>query len=186
MLLTPVALTAAAAPAGAADTAVWDRIAACESGGNWHINTGSGYYGGLQFTAGTWEAYGGTAYASRADLASREAQIAVATKVQAAQGWGAWPHCSQVAGAYGRSPAAPSPRSSGGSPGGGSQPGGPAVSSRYDGDREGAGNYKVRAGDTLSKIAKAHDKSWRELYTANKKTVGSDPDLILPGQRLKV
>lgn len=78
---------------------VWDRIAACESGGNWHINTGNGYYGGLQFSASTWLGYGGGAYASRADLATREQQIAIAQKVQAGQGWGAWPVCSYQAGA---------------------------------------------------------------------------------------
>lgn len=78
---------------------IWDRIAACESGGNWSINTGNGYYGGLQFTQSTWNAYGGQSYAARADLASRNAQIAVAKKVQATQGWGAWPVCSYKAGA---------------------------------------------------------------------------------------
>jgi LysM repeat protein len=78
---------------------VWDRLAACESGGNWSINTGNGYYGGLQFTQSTWNAYGGQTYAARADLASRSEQIAVATKVQASQGWGAWPVCSYKAGA---------------------------------------------------------------------------------------
>jgi LysM repeat protein len=77
---------------------VWDRIAACESGGNWSINTGNGYYGGLQFTQSTWNANGGQAYASRADLASRDAQIAVAQNVLASQGWGAWPACSAKAG----------------------------------------------------------------------------------------
>jgi uncharacterized protein YabE (DUF348 family) len=79
-------------------SSVWDQIAQCESGGNWHINTGNGYYGGLQFSAGTWTAYGGGAYASRADLATREEQIAVAEKVQAAQGWGAWPACTAALG----------------------------------------------------------------------------------------
>lgn len=81
------------------DGSVWDRLAACESGGNWSINTGNGYYGGLQFTASTWNAYGGQEYAARADLATREQQIAVAQKVQASQGWGAWPVCSYKAGA---------------------------------------------------------------------------------------
>ncbi|CAN5354567.1 hypothetical protein BH09PAT4_BH09PAT4_04140 [soil metagenome] len=76
----------------------WDRIAACESGGNWHINTGNGYYGGLQFSSSTWLGHGGGAYAARADLATREQQIAVAKKVQAGQGWGAWPVCSYKAG----------------------------------------------------------------------------------------
>jgi LysM repeat protein len=83
----------------ASGSSIWDKIAACESGGNWAINTGNGFYGGLQFTQSTWAAYGGTAYAARADLASRSAQIAVAQKVQASQGWGAWPVCSYQAGA---------------------------------------------------------------------------------------
>jgi hypothetical protein len=77
---------------------VWDRIAACESGGNWAINTGNGYFGGLQFTQGTWAGAGGLSYAPRADLAPRSAQIAVAERVQASQGWGAWPVCSRRAG----------------------------------------------------------------------------------------
>jgi LysM repeat protein len=89
--------TSVAAPS-ASSGSVWDAIAACESGGNWAINTGNGFYGGLQFTAGTWAAYGGLNYAPRADLASRDAQIAVASAVQAGQGWGAWPVCSAKAG----------------------------------------------------------------------------------------
>lgn len=72
----------------------WDALAQCESGGNWSINTGNGYQGGLQFHSQTWNAYGGQQYASRADLATREQQIAVAEKVLASQGWGAWPACS--------------------------------------------------------------------------------------------
>ncbi|NYJ75233.1 transglycosylase family protein [Allobranchiibius huperziae] len=89
---------AAAGSAHAASGSVWDRVAACESGGNWAINTGNGFYGGLQFTQQTWAGYGGTAYAARADLASRSAQIAVAQKVLASQGAGAWPVCSKKAG----------------------------------------------------------------------------------------
>ena len=73
---------------------IWDSIAQCESGGNWAINTGNGYQGGLQFSPSTWAAYGGTDYAATADGATREQQIAVAEKVQAAQGWGAWPACT--------------------------------------------------------------------------------------------
>lgn len=90
--------TSASAPAVSSGS-VWDRVAACESGGNWHINTGNGYYGGLQFSSGTWLGYGGGAYASRADLATREQQIAIAQKVLAGQGWNAWPVCSYKAGA---------------------------------------------------------------------------------------
>jgi hypothetical protein len=99
-----VAVTAAAAVAApisstltsadAATDKTWNRLANCESGGNWHINTGNGYYGGLQFSAGTWLAYGGGKYASRADLASRSEQIAIAEKVLKGSGWGAWPACS--------------------------------------------------------------------------------------------
>jgi uncharacterized protein YabE (DUF348 family) len=72
-------------------SSIWDKIAACESGGNWAANTGNGYYGGLQFNLGTWAAYGGT---GRPDQQSREAQIAVAERVAAAEGgYGAWPVC---------------------------------------------------------------------------------------------
>jgi resuscitation-promoting factor RpfB len=70
---------------------VWDKIAQCESGGNWSINTGNGYYGGLQFSLSTWRAYGGSGMPNKA---SREEQIRIAKKVQAADGWGAWPACT--------------------------------------------------------------------------------------------
>ncbi|MDT4979679.1 MAG: resuscitation-promoting factor RpfB, partial [Pseudonocardiales bacterium] len=71
----------------------WDAVAACESGGNWAINTGNGFYGGLQFDSGTWLSNGGGAYAPRADLASREQQIAVATRLYNARGSSPWPVC---------------------------------------------------------------------------------------------
>ncbi len=70
---------------------VWDRLAQCESGGNWSINTGNGYYGGLQFSLGTWRAVGGSGYPNQA---SKSEQIARAEIVKARQGWGAWPACS--------------------------------------------------------------------------------------------
>lgn len=75
----------------------WDAIAACESGGNWAINTGNGYYGGVQFDRNTWERHGGLRYAARADLATREEQIAIAEVTQDRQGWGAWPVCGRGA-----------------------------------------------------------------------------------------
>jgi uncharacterized protein YabE (DUF348 family) len=76
----------------ASGSTVWDQLAECESGGNWAINTGNGYYGGLQFNLSTWQAYGGTGYPHQA---SRETQIAVATRLRDANGgYGAWPHCS--------------------------------------------------------------------------------------------
>ena len=93
-----VAVGAAAAimapNAAAAPDSDWDRLAQCESGGNWAINTGNGFNGGLQFTPSTWAAFGGTAYAPQAYMATREQQIAVAERVQASQGWGAWPACT--------------------------------------------------------------------------------------------
>lgn len=73
---------------------VWDALAGCESGGNWAINTGNGFYGGVQFDQNTWERQGGLRYAQRADLATREEQIAIAEVTRARQGWGAWPTCS--------------------------------------------------------------------------------------------
>ncbi|WP_338495726.1 transglycosylase family protein [Streptomyces sp. SJL17-4] len=94
--VTGVAVAAPLMTAGTASAATaseWDRVAQCESGGNWSINTGNGYYGGLQFSASTWAAYGGTAYASTANQASKSQQIAIAEKVLAGQGKGAWPSC---------------------------------------------------------------------------------------------
>ena len=79
--------------AHAASDSEWDQVAQCESGGNWAINTGNGYQGGLQFSPSTWAANGGTAYAPSADQASKEQQIAVAERVLATQGKGAWPVC---------------------------------------------------------------------------------------------
>ncbi|OBG42564.1 Resuscitation-promoting factor RpfB [Mycobacterium alsense] len=78
---------------------IWDAIAGCEAGGNWAINTGNGYYGGVQFDQGTWERNGGLRFAARADLATREEQIAIAEVTRSRQGWGAWPVCSGRAGA---------------------------------------------------------------------------------------
>ncbi|MEU3912769.1 MULTISPECIES: transglycosylase family protein [unclassified Streptomyces] len=83
----------AAGSASAATVSEWDKVAACESGGNWSINTGNGYYGGLQFSASTWAAYGGKAYAAQANQATKSQQIAIAEKVLKGQGKGAWPSC---------------------------------------------------------------------------------------------
>ncbi|MEU0144700.1 transglycosylase family protein [Streptomyces sp. NPDC006288] len=189
----------AAASAGAASADVWEKVAACESTGDWHVNTGNGYYGGLQFTRSTWAAYGGTAYAARADLATKDQQIAVAEKVLDGQGPGAWPTCSVSAGlerggdAPGIAPqsdraaqpvtttqdkASPTPKKAVRD----------AVAGRTSptavpGKRE---SYTVAHGDSLSAIASAERVrgGWERLYTANRAVVGADPDLILPGQRL--
>lgn len=89
---TPAPAQVSSAPASAvANGDVWDKLAQCESGGNWHSNTGNGYSGGLQFSQGTWNANGGSG--NPAD-ASREQQIAVAERIRAARGFSAWPACS--------------------------------------------------------------------------------------------
>ncbi|MFD0318667.1 transglycosylase family protein [Streptomyces flavalbus] len=178
--------------AQAADVGTWDKVAACESSSDWDINTGNGYYGGLQFTQSTWEAYGGSRYAARADLATKDQQIAVAEKVLDGQGPGAWPTCSTRAGLTrgGASPevspaTTPTARKSG-----------QARTSVQDvqpqttpQSRAGkAEMYTVVRGDTLSGIADTERVrgGWQRLYAANRATIGADPDLILPGQRLSL
>ncbi|MEU9917523.1 transglycosylase family protein [Streptomyces sp. NPDC051001] len=184
-LLAPLGLLAAAGNAAAADGGVWDRIAQCESGGNWHINTGNGYYGGLQFSASTWRAYGGGAYAATADRASRSQQIAVATKVQRAQGWGAWPTCSARAGASGSAPAVSSGSAT--TKAAPSKPSKAPARYRSHADRGASrGDYTVRKGDTLSGIAARHRTTWQAIHAANKAVIGGDPHLIVPGQRLEI
>ena len=93
-LLTGASLSPNAQAAGS----VWDRVAACESGGNWAINTGNGYYGGIQFSPSTWKAFGGTRHASSANRAGKVVQIDIGRRVLAAQGPGAWPVCGLRAG----------------------------------------------------------------------------------------
>ncbi|MGV9882240.1 transglycosylase family protein [Streptomyces sp. NPDC003006] len=179
-----------AGTAGAADIGTWNKVAACESGNNWSINTGNGYYGGLQFKQSTWEAYGGTAYAPRADRATKDQQIAVAEKVLDAQGPGAWPVCSARAGLTkgGGSPDVAPARA----------PGKPKPVKRDVKDvkpevtpQSTAGTaemYTVVRGDTLSGIADERQVrgGWRQLYDTNRRVIGGDPDLITPGQRLSV
>ncbi|GGM24465.1 MULTISPECIES: LysM peptidoglycan-binding domain-containing protein [Micromonospora] len=163
-----------AAPAQA-DSVNWDAIAQCESGGDWSINTGNGFFGGLQFVQSTWEAYGGLQYAPRADLATRAQQIAIAEEVLKGQGIGAWPTCGPLGG----------PVSSSGSsaPTEAAERDAPPASRSTDRD-----TYVVRSGDTLTKIAAAHDVTggWQALYERNKDVVGDDPGLIIPGQRLSI
>lgn len=193
-----------AASAGAAPVDVWEKVAACESTSNWHINTGNGYYGGLQFTRSTWASFGGTAYAARADLATKDQQIAVAEKVLEGQGPGAWPVCSERAGLT-RGGDAPDiapqtkrvkeatkavPKTTPHSGPAKSAPdvrAGKASSSptAVPGKRE---SYTVARGDSLSGIAAAErvQGGWQRLYSANRAVVGDDPDLILPGQRLSL
>lgn len=183
-----VAPLLASAPAHA-DSVNWDAIAQCESGNNWSINTGNGFYGGLQFTQGTWMNYGGGSFASRADLASRTEQIAIANKVLQAQGWGAWPVCSRYAGpARGESWTTRPVRHS-------STEAAPARSTRgserftalkRESKSTTASMYVVKTGDTLISIADKHKVSWRKLYRANRTLIGSNPSLIRPGMHLHV
>jgi hypothetical protein len=91
-LAAPMAMSS---PAQAASLRTWDRLAQCESGGRWHVNTGNGYYGGVQFSHSTWRAFGGGKYAYNAHRATKAEQIRVAERVKNVQGWGAWPVCSR-------------------------------------------------------------------------------------------
>ncbi|MFI7288474.1 transglycosylase family protein [Streptomyces anulatus] len=190
-----------AASAGAAPVDVWEKVAACESSGNWTVNTGNGYYGGLQFSGSTWAAFGGAQYAPRADLATRDQQIAIAEKVLDGQGPGAWPSCSVPAGLTrgGDAPgAAPEPGTDAQSAGSrtvraaapqSAPPRQPqirpaaATPTHVPGKRD---SYTVASGDSLSGIASAQRVrgGWQGLYAANRTVVGDDPDLIFPGQRL--
>ncbi len=167
--------------ANAASDSTWDRLAQCESTGNWAANTGNGFSGGLQFTKSTWNAFGGGKYAPVAHQASRSEQIAVAEKVLAGQGWGAWPACSKKTGASGKS----SPRAV---PESGSQApervrlSKPAAAPAPAAPAAGSG-YTVRSGDTLSGIAASHGISdWRAIQSKNPSLGGGT--LIMPGQRL--
>lgn len=145
----------AIAPAASADSgSAWDRLAQCESGGNWAINTGNGFSGGLQFTSRTWRGFGG---AGAAHHASREQQIVVAERVLAKQGWGAWPACSRKLGLRGT----PSPSSVKSAP-----QAAPAKAKKAP--APGGRTVVVKPGDTLSRIAAANGvASWEAVRDAN-------------------
>ncbi|MER7703975.1 transglycosylase family protein [Kitasatospora sp. NPDC097605] len=209
----PVAGLVTATSASAAPASSWDTVAQCESGGNWSISTGNGYYGGLQFNPSTWKAYGGTAYAPQAHQASRAQQIAVAEKVLAKQGPGAWPVCSAKAGlSRGGAPAAvadepapapqpakqqPAKQAPAKDPGQGQKatprkaPAAPAqtppqgaAKPAAPGKNAAAGGYTVKSGDTLSGIAAKFGLSPAALHARNIKAIGTNPNLIFPGQTL--
>ena len=178
-------LAIAPAFASAQPSVNWDAIAECESGGNWSIDTGNGYRGGLQFKQSTWEANGGTGNPANA---SREEQIRVAENVLDSQGIGAWPVCGKRAGA------------SGGGGGSAQQQSAPSNNNTQRNSNKPAkstpsvpvlvasnpnGDYTVVAGDSLSKIATAQKVpgGWQAVYEKNKQFIG-DPNLIVPGQKL--
>lgn len=207
-----VALSASAAnaavPSASAPASTWDSLAQCESGGNWGINTGNGYAGGLQFSPGTWAAYGGTGSAANA---SREQQIAVAEKVQAGQGWGAWPACAAKLGLTG---GAIAPQSTSKSLAPASVPTPAKVPARTAAPKAAAPkaavpkvaapkaaaaprhaaavalsgkSYTIQSGDSLSKVAEKLNIAggWQLLADANAATI-SNPDLVFPGQVLQL
>ncbi|MBY0688688.1 transglycosylase family protein [Microbacterium marinilacus] len=197
--------------ANAADDATWDALAQCESGGNWAIDTGNGYYGGLQFSQPTWEANGGTGNPA---AASREEQIRVAENVLASQGWGAWPTCSAQIGASGSAdtsapapaeapaeeapaaeapapaeaaPAEQAPAEQTPAPAEAPAPAAAPVEETYElPDVEASDEtYKVESGDTLFDIAESVDveSGWLGIYAVNQDLL-SNPDLIEVGQEL--
>jgi LysM repeat protein len=182
VVATPIAIAAPAANASTSAATGWDALAQCESSGNWAANTGNGFSGGLQFTPSTWAAYGGTQYSSNAATASREQQIAVAEKVLAAQGPGAWPVCSVKVGFSGDDSSSSSSSSSSASVEETSAP--QQQPSPPPAPRQGQ-QYTVQAGDTLGKIAQQFGVDWHELFQHNSDAV-HDPNLIFPGQQISV
>jgi LysM repeat protein len=184
------------AQAASADSGTnWDAIAQCESGGNWGINTGNGFSGGLQFTPGTWAAYGGKQYAGSANKATREQQIAVAEKVKQGQGIGAWPVCGKRSGSsqkYTGKNTTGSKAKSTSSSKKSTWSRSTAKSSRSQvrstvpgGVQADGRTYVVRSGDTLSTIAERQSVKggWKALFQLNQNVIGSDPNLIMPGQQ---
>ncbi|WP_333768442.1 transglycosylase family protein [Streptomyces sp. IBSBF 2435] len=200
-----------ATSSSAASVATWDAVAQCESGGNWSINTGNGYYGGLQFSQSSWEAAGGLQYASRADLATKDQQIAAAEKLLAIQGPGAW-SCASAGGLTSGGPSPDinpggsssssssstsakkttpakktAPAKSTAKPAKAAKPAKPAKNTATDWQRHSGhkGDYTVVSGDSLSGIAASHHVAggWHKLFDLNKDSV-KDADLIFPGQHL--
>jgi resuscitation-promoting factor RpfA len=192
-----VALSTTAANAAVPNstaTSTWDSLAQCESSGNGGINTGNGYAGGLQFSPSTWAAHGGTGSAASA---SREQQIAVAERVQASQGWGAWPACAAKLGLTGgtvapqsasvpRAPAAvPAPAAK--VPARNAAPKAAVPVPRHAAVILSGKTYTIQGGDTLSKIAEKLNIAggWQLLADANTATI-SNPHLLFPGQVLQL
>ncbi|AXI78584.1 LysM peptidoglycan-binding domain-containing protein [Peterkaempfera bronchialis] len=183
---------AAAAPASS-DRADWHRIAGCESGGRWDINSGNGYYGGLQMTQGTWENYGGRHFAPRADLATREEQIAVGERIVEARGLTPWPVCGRAS----RGEARPTLHTTATrlphrAPHISAMQGQPPLSvlalMPVKVPAPGSAYWTVHSGDSLSSIAQQSHVhgGWHALYDMNRDILGSNPDMIQPGQHLRL
>ncbi|WP_433871146.1 transglycosylase family protein [Saccharopolyspora sp. CA-218241] len=186
VIATPLAI--AAPTAQAAD---WDELAQCESSGNWSINTGNGYSGGLQFSPSTWAAFGGTEYASSAHQATREQQIAVAEKVLAAQGANAWPGCTAKTNWTSGSSSTSSSESSSDSQSSSSSESSESssesstTSSSRSQVKAGGSDYTVQLGDTLGKIGERFGVSYQSIFERNSDIL-DDPNLIFPGQQLDI
>jgi len=168
-----ISMTAFGSTADAATAHNWDGVARCESSGNWSINTGNGYYGGLQFSRSTWLAYGGGAYAPRADLATKAQQIVIAERTLRGQGVGAWPVCGRYLTSYTVRPAATVRFA----------PARPAV--RKPAPVRSTRIYTVHSGDTLYKIAARYHVpgGWPTIVRMNRI---HNPNLIYVGQRLAI
>ncbi|SNR56459.1 LysM domain-containing protein [Haloechinothrix alba] len=164
----------------------WDAIAECESGGDWSINTGNGYYGGLQFNLNTWRAYGGSGMPHEQ---SRAEQIRVAENVLEGQGIGAWPVCGKKAGASGSyqgtntGGSAEQPAEQEVEQEAAPEQAAPEVTRVAESNPD--GDYEVEEGDTLSEIAKKEDVDggYQKLHELNDDYI-SDPDYILVGQKI--
>ncbi|MFE3198254.1 transglycosylase family protein [Embleya sp. NPDC059237] len=209
-------LVGMAGSANAATSSTWDAVAQCESTGNWSINTGNGFSGGLQFTPSTWNAFGGSQYAASAAQASKAQQIAVAERVLASQGPGAWPVCSVKAGlgkggdanataessTTGKTKSAVEPKAaptSEAKPATGNAPKlnvqpkqdvakQDAPKSAATERASGSGTYTVKSGDTLSAIAAKFGVKggYKALHTANAGVLGDNPNVIAVGTKLAV
>ncbi|MEU7177227.1 MULTISPECIES: transglycosylase family protein [Streptomyces] len=176
----------------------WESIAACESNGRWHTNTGNGYHGGLQIAPATWRAYGGKRYAPRADLASREQQIAVGERIAQDRGLTQWPVCGRRGAPSAKSPQATSTggntgNTTGKSTSGTTAPRSPSAPRTHHRRPTTPGattdhTYVVQPGDCLSTIAQrtAVPGGTQALYDLNKPTLDEGPDHIYPGQRLRL
>jgi hypothetical protein len=186
-----IATSTFAAPAdAAAHSTVWDRVAHCESSNRWHINTGNGFYGGLQFSASTWRAYHGHKYARTANRATRVEQIEVARRVLAAQGSGAWPVCGPRAGLTrhdGHATHAPLPNAAGHPSRMPSARKHRAHQVKHAAKKSGRHTYRVHSGDTLGRIAHhLHVRGgWKALYRANRQRL-SNPNVLRVGQLLRL
>jgi len=190
VLLVVLTVLGAAGPSAAASGSPagpgpdWERIAACESNGRWHINTGNGYHGGLQIDPATWRAYGGRRYAPRADLATRDEQIAIGERIVRDRGLSAWPNCARTTDSGDSTSRAaeqtpqddPAPQAA------------PRTRSLTSPGHTTARTYVVQPGDCLSVIAdRTHTPGGtKALYDLNKDTLDQGPDHIYPGQRLRL